>query len=370
MDQILISGADGYLGFRLAQKYLAETTDDLMLWVRARSQEEFDRKRFEMSRKLPKSGRRIHFTSGVLTEGEPFSDVSPRSIKKIIHAAEINRFDVSEVDANEVNLKGSQKLFTFARLCSNLETLAYVSTLYTSGLKAGVIEELPFDSQSGFSNHYERSKWEAENSLISEFNDLPWQIHRVSTVISDDDSGGVTHYHAIHHTLKLFYYGLLPSMPGEKTTPLYFVTGQFATQAIFNLIKNGENHKFFNIAHQASDSLSLEEFIHLGFEVFEKHPDFKSRKVSNPLFVDYEAFKRLFEVVQGMGGEVMSQALATIMPIAKQLFVNKKVKNDNTIVGMESEYKTPNTRELLTRVTENLIQTNWGNDSEKKGTAH
>ncbi len=363
MNQILITGADGYIGQRLVQKYLNETSDSLVLWVRSNDEAEFEAKRKALSISLHRHLPRIQIVSARLTDVDPFLNINPETITKIIHTAAIIRFNVDEKDANEINFEGSRKLFKFARLCPHLQSIAYISTVYTSGMTEGDVEEAPLDNKAGFANHYERSKWEAETSLISEFSDLPWQVLRVATVICDDNDGQVTQYNAVHNTLKLFYYGLLSLIPGDKSTPLYFVTGEFVANAVFEIVQNEKTKLFFNIAHELKDCLTLEEFINLSYELFANDEGFKFRRVLKPLFVNHESFERLSGVVQGMGGEIMSQAIGTITPFAKQLFIRKNMRNENTMHALKGKCEAPNPRELLRNLVSDLLKTKWGRNS-------
>lgn len=103
------------------------------------------------------------------------------------------------------------------------------------GLVAGSVTESPIPLRPAFANHYERSKWEAETCLIKQFPDLPWEIVRMPTAISDDATGTISQFNAFHNTLKLCYYGLLSLLPGKPDTPVYLVSAEFVAKVVVAL---------------------------------------------------------------------------------------------------------------------------------------
>src|SRR5207302_120243 len=107
-------------------------------------------------------GARVAYAFGELAADAPFASIDPTSLSGIVHSAAVTRFNVDADTAQRVNIDGAEKVFRFAERCPSLEQLTYVSTVYASGLRAGVIAEEPLDQASGFANHYERSKFESE----------------------------------------------------------------------------------------------------------------------------------------------------------------------------------------------------------------
>ncbi len=366
MSSILITGADGYVGSRLVERFLKETDHELVLWVRSSSTEDFAKKKEKLAGLVGSSLPRVKMVGGDLSQENPFEGVQTKSIKRILHTAAIIRFNVDEESANRVNRQGATKVFDFAKSCSHLEQLGYVSTVYASGLKDQAIAESRFDSKAGFSNHYERSKWEAEEILFEKYDDLPWQVYRMATAICDNDSGRVTQYNAVHNTLKLFYYGLISLLPGEKRTPLYFITGDFAADAMFRLSQKNKLKTIYHIAHAMAESTTLQEMIDRVFSIFEKDDDFKHRRILRPLFVKYEAFQRMSEAMGNFGSEFTSSALATVTPFAQQLFIAKDVEVKNTRRDLESHYQAPVMNELLVLMAADLLLTKWGRYPEKR----
>ncbi|MGA9767687.1 MAG: SDR family oxidoreductase [Blastocatellia bacterium] len=359
--QILITGAAGYLGARLAKKYLAATEDHILLWVRARDEQEFQARSDQLNRQLNGPTDRLNYHWGDLRSDDPFLSIEPDKIGRIIHSAAVTRFNVDEATAEGVNVEGTEKMLRFASRCRSLEAFGLLSTVYASGLKSGRVEETVNDGKDGFANHYESSKWKSEASLLRSFDHLPWRILRVATVIADSDDGCVSQYNAFHNTLKLFYYGLLSLVPGKPETPVYFVTGDFVTDAVFTLMNTDSSRAIYHVAHTAKESLTLGELIDLAFEIFEQENDFKSRRILKPLYADSESFDLLVGGLSAFGGQIVNQAVSSVAPFGKQLFIRKEIDNRNLVSALES-YSAPDARRLIGNTCRYLLRTKWGRD--------
>lgn len=324
---VLITGAGGYLGSLVAQRYRA-AGEEVVAHGRA---------------------------TGDLAGAEPFAGVDPSSITRIVHSGALTRFDVSRDDARAVNVEGTRKLLAFARRCPRLEALGFVSTVYATGLRAGPIEERLYDGGPGFANEYERSKWEAEQ-LVAAAGDLPWRILRVATVVADDDSGRVTQHNAFHETLKLWFHGLLPLVPGDGATPLYLVTGDFVSSAIVSLLDAGAG--VYHLAH--AENLTLVEMLDVVAAAFDEVESFRRRRVLPPLLGDRETFDLLAAGVDAFGGGLVRQSLGSVVPFARQLFVRKDVDNSRLRAALGDRYQAPDPSELVRRACRHLVGTKWG----------
>ena len=271
----MITGANGYLGMRLARRYVDATDAHLLLWVHAGSQEEFQGKIQALDQRLGGSDGRASYAWGDLTDVHPFRSNDPEGIDSIIHAAAVTRFNVDEKTARTINIEGTAKLLELAERCGSLKALGFLSTVYCSGLKSGTIAEIPLDGAEGFANFYEWSKWESERLLLRWSDRLPCRIFRIATIIADDDTGRVTQFNVFHNSLRLFYHGLLSVIPGKPETPLYFVTGDFVTDAVFALMEDPAAQSVYHIAHAKKDAISLGTLLELAFETFSRKEDFR-----------------------------------------------------------------------------------------------
>ncbi len=364
--QVLITGADGYLGLRLARRYLAATNYRVALWVRSSDDIEFNQKREALALQIDDREDRVSCHWGDLVNEDPFGSLDPADFTSVIHSAAVTRFNVDEATARKVNAEGTEKVLRFADRCPSLEALGLLSTVYASGLRAGEVDEAPLDVSSGFANHYERSKWLSENTLLTEYDHLPWRIFRVATVIADSDNGRVSQYNAFHNTLKLFYYGLLSLIPGRPETPVYFVTGEFAAGAVFELMESSRSKVIYHLSHTETESLTLGELIDLAFETFDREPHFRSRRILQPLFSDAESFDLLVDGISAFGGGIVNQAVSSVAPFGKQLFIHKQIWNHNLVAAL-NDYRAPDPRALIRNTCEYLVRTRWGKHTDGAG---
>lgn len=360
MGQVLITGADGYLGTRLADLYLQTTDALLLLWVRASGKGEFEAKQTRLVERFGHFGGRVGCAWGDLASDYPFDDIDPTKVSAIVHTAAVTRFNVDEETARTVNTQGTARVLSFADRCPSLEAIGVLSTVYASGMRPGAIEEGPLDADCGFANHYERSKWESEQLVLSAFAHLPWRIFRVATVVADDEQGRVTQFNALHNTLKLCYYGLLSVVPGDPATPVYLVTADFATRAIFELMRAAPQRSVYHVCHTRDQSLALGELVDLAYGVFNEAEDFRSKRILKPLFCDAESFEVLTDGMGSVSGPV-GQALASVLPFARQMFVTKDVRNDHLVSALR-DYHAPDPRRLLVGTCRNLVRGRWGRE--------
>jgi nucleoside-diphosphate-sugar epimerase len=333
--KILITGATGYLGSRIAEKLASTKELEVIRFSRAESGSD-------------------------LTDPAPFKDLDPSGIIAIIHCAAVTKFNVDEETAKQVNVEGTQKVIDFATKCDALEHFHLLSTIYASGLRPGLISEERLDDSYGFANNYEHSKWQSEQLLHE--SKIPYSISRVATVIADDESGVVTQQNAFHNTLKLFYYGLMSVVPGKEQTPLYFVTGDFATKAICAITLSKPANKVFHVSHTREESAKLAQLIDISFEEFNKDPAFAKRRVLKPLYCDADSFTVLAEGMVSFGQGIMSQAVSSVSPFSQQLFIDKDVRNNN-IRQLLAQYEPPEPEQFIRNTCHNLLQTRWGRES-------
>ena len=359
-DSILITGGNGYLGLRLAQAILNQTDYSIQLWIHWSNDTDKTSKSEPVAEMFKEAiaQNRLTICGGELSSTTPFETVDPSQLVQIIHSAAVTRFTVEEDLANNVNVDGTRKLLEFAKQCTKLEAIQLLSTVYASGLRTGLIKEEALEPGATFSNHYERSKWESEQIALEQ-KELPLNVIRISTLISDDPSGVVSQQNAFHNTLKLFYYGLLSLFPGEKSTPLYFVTGDFVVDAIMAIFNSKQTGKIFHVCHRAADTATLEQLVDSVFETFGSYPDFKVRRVMKPLWADVESFQLLNNGMGSLSGGVVAQAVSSVAPFSKQLFAAKDFDNAN-LISLMSNYRAPDPLMLINNTARYLANTKWG----------
>lgn len=371
MKRILITGGDSYLGLMIAERLLEELDTTLALWCRGKvsSEEESEcvsidvnaSKIGKIHNKLKRFKDRYEIFFGELTEEKPFSFVDASTITDVLHLAAVTRFNVESELADSVNVEGSRKVFQFASSCKNLRKISYVSTIYSAGLTGGVISESLPSGKDGFSNHYERSKFEAETLLFKEFAQLPFEVYRLATILCHDNSGYVEQYNVVHNTQRILYHGLISMLPGLESTPIYLVTGEFCRDAVVKLfLRNHIDQKIYNVCYSKQESVDNSGFVDGVFQGFSACPVFTRKRIMKPLFASLDVFESMADVLsRGIGGEMVRSALSTIRPYAKQMFIEKDM-DVRSIKQRYPEYTPPEMNKLVSATAKFLVLSKWG----------
>jgi hypothetical protein len=80
--------------------------------------------------------------------------------------------------------------------------------------------------------------------------------------------------------------------------------------------------------------------------------------VLKPLFSDQETFALLADGVSTFANSVVSQAVASVAPFSRQLFIKKRVLNDRA-VALLPDYTAPDPAALIRRTCEVLLAERW-----------
>ena len=126
-NALLITGAGGYLGSRLARHHLERGRQPLTLWLHAGSKTELEQKAAALRSQLGPEGGAADIRGGDLCTHDPFAEIDAGEIGSIVHCAAVTRFNVEEKIARKVNVDGTRKLLEFASGCPDLERLIVTS---------------------------------------------------------------------------------------------------------------------------------------------------------------------------------------------------------------------------------------------------
>jgi hypothetical protein len=163
--------------------------------------------------------------------------------------------------------------------------------------------------------------------------------------------------------MRLFFHGLISLLPGTYSTPIYLTTGRSTINAIFDVLSTKyPPQQIYNVCYPRQNALTLGELVDRVFANFTADENFRKKHILKPLFTDLDAFESLASVLKGLSGAVVKQALDSIRPFAKQLFIEKDIANQQ-LIGAKPDYPTPDMPLLIDNVIQYLMQTKWGRES-------
>ena len=361
----LITGADGYIGLKLARQLLAEGDEQLVLAVRALpGSPAFDDKRVRLEYELGDAAAgRVTVVPADLSGEDAFAALEPDAITRIVHAAAVTKYNVPRDLAQSVNIDGTARLAAFASRCDNLQRLALLSTLHTAGKHTGDVAEQRHEDR-GFVNNYEWSKWAAEELLWTRYPDLPLSVLRLPTVISEDEGGRVVQHNSFHNTLKLYYYGLLSLVPGDRSCLQYVTPATFAIPAIAHLLDPAVPPGVYHVSPADEGVAPLDDLVEIVFGVFESDRNYQRRGLLRPIYCDQESFDDLVIASRALRAGPVYEAIDSITPFAHQMYLPKTFRNDR-LRAVWPGYRAPDPAELVATVARGLVASRWGRNQEE-----
>lgn len=360
----LITGADGYIGRMIAARLLAGGDDQLVLAVRAADSAELAAKRAALGEFLGGTpASRVTIIPVDLRDGTGLDAVAGAPVTAIVHCAAITKFNVDQDTANSVNVAGTARVCEFARRCDRISRVLVLSTVYSAGRQTGRVAEVMHPGSAGFVNWYEWSKWAAERLALTEYGDaLPLSVLRLSTVVADDENGAVSQFNAFHHTLKLFFYGLMSVVPGDEGTPIHVTSGDYCATAAVQLLDPAVPPGIYHACPGVP--LSFREMMDIVFGVFESDEGFRRRNLVRPLFCDRQSFRDLVQLTRMTRSGAVLAALETFVPFADQLYLHKDVSSER-LNAVWPGRRAPEQRTLIASACGDLVATRWGRQKEK-----
>ncbi|MGL4589864.1 MAG: SDR family oxidoreductase [Mycoplasmatales bacterium] len=174
---IFLTGATGFVGTYLMREILEKSDDNLFLLVRSTKQQTgVERIYAELQEhygQCPEYLARISILEGDITlekfglSTKEYTNLSEK-IQMIYHIAASVNFAQDYDDAFQINVSGTRNVIAFFEACKKVSPqirLNYVGTAYISGLSNWTFSESDLEHETGFSNNYEKTKYEIEMEL-------------------------------------------------------------------------------------------------------------------------------------------------------------------------------------------------------------
>ncbi|EIT84771.1 Male sterility domain-containing protein [Fictibacillus macauensis ZFHKF-1] len=186
MRACLITGYPGFLASRLVEAMMEQNLwDHYGLLVHPLQ--------LETARKKVKHFSNVTlFASDITVEDLYLSDHHrvwmQEHVTHVFHLAALYDLAVPLKAATAVNVIGTEHINQLVRTLPRLERYVFFSTAYVSGERTGLILEEELDRGQSFKNHYEATKFAAEQR-VSALSDVPYTIIRPGIVVGHSQTG-------------------------------------------------------------------------------------------------------------------------------------------------------------------------------------
>jgi thioester reductase-like protein len=241
---VLVTGFPGFIGGRLVEALLAESTDSrVVALVEARMTDKARELAQRLGAGAPEGsdGARIEVLPGDITErrlgldDERYERLAAETTA-VYHLAAVYDLAVPLEIATRVNVDGTGNVLTFCRDCERLDRLHYVSTAYVAGQRTGHVYEHELALGQRFKNNYESTKFQAEVWVREAMDKVPTTIYRPAIVVGDSKTGETAKFDGPYYMLRVISRAVRWHMPiprfGRAEAPFNVVPVDFIIDAL------------------------------------------------------------------------------------------------------------------------------------------
>lgn len=284
--KILITGATGFIGKRLADK-LCASENDIYVLVRRQS--------LEKARKIFADKKNVHFIHGDVSNNDVLDtmlgvELLPDDIESVVHLAAIYDLEVSLSSAYANNVVGTQNIIYLIQRMKNLKYFHHVSTYAVSGIFDGEFKEDQIESNVQFPDFYSRTKMQAEylvrNAILK---NTKVRIYRPGIVIGDSKTGEMDKVDGPYYFMRLFdklqnYKHLIPlrhlpvSCHAGATVP--FLPVDTLVDWLHEMISNPTNDKMKCYHLIPDEKILVTDFVNMALEHYQI--DMKVQRIPFP----------------------------------------------------------------------------------------
>src|SRR4030042_2889836 len=297
MSNIFITGGTGFLGSDLICEILNSSSNHIYALVRARNITHARRKLFNILEKLSQprglnraARKRIHVYKGDITRKNldlKRNDLNKlvKTIDVIFHSAASTNLKSPLKKIRRINVNGTKRVLDFALLCQRqgrLKKVYHISTVYVAGTKICTFKEKDLNIRQGFNNHYERSKFEAEQ-LIHRYRKRGKNISifRPSIMLGRYKDGISTRFKMLYQPLHFLSFELIDTLPVIKEGKPNLINVDIAAKTI--MLISQMNHRKNKTYHITSpDALPLSYVLGMASKFF----GFKNPRLAPPNSID------------------------------------------------------------------------------------
>lgn len=244
---ILLTGGTGVLGRELVPRLLNnDSRDRITLLIRPRGGEPAESRLDEVKKYVLKGHPEAEVDRLEVVTGDvslPELGLARRvrerlcsTVTHVVHGAATTRLDESILQAQSINVAGTQYTLEFAGKCPGLRLFAHISTAHVCGDREGLVFEKNLRSGQGFLNEYEASKCRAEEIIRGRMNDLPIAVFRPAILVGDTHNGRISSFSSLYSPLYRIAEGAVRRIPCPEDAQLDLVPVDYVAECLVRLM--------------------------------------------------------------------------------------------------------------------------------------
>jgi thioester reductase-like protein len=156
------------------------------------------------------------------------------TVSEVFHMASIFYLGVSKEETTRVNVNGTRHVLELAESMRRLDRFHHFSTAFVSGRREGTVLETDLTDESGFYNHYEETRFRAEDWVRRAMRVLPITVYRPSIIVGDSQTGEIDRFSGPYHFIVAIVNAPLDvplPLPGRGDTGLNLVAIDYVVEA-------------------------------------------------------------------------------------------------------------------------------------------
>lgn len=323
MNTYFITGATGVLGSAVLRELLMNTSDKLILLIRAKDESALQA-RVEwlfsfLETDLGRIRGRVECIRGD-TELENFGLSASEfvrlssSVTHIIHSAANVRMNLPLNQARLAAVAATGNTLQLAKLCMKngiLRKVEMVSTVGVGGRWQGPLPERWINEERIFHNTYEQSKAEAEVIIERQVQEgLPITVHRPSMIVGNSETGRIPHFQVFYHLVEFVSgrrtWGVLPDLSHRY---IDLVPVNYAAQVI--VWSSLSTHTVGRILHLCSGPEHAMPLERLRKKITEKFQE-QSLQALKRLTLSNTLFNKIIRIAIPLASKQLSKKLTTL----------------------------------------------------------
>jgi nucleoside-diphosphate-sugar epimerase len=209
---------------------------------------------------------------------------------------------------------------------------------------------------AGWFSPYEQSKFEAEQLVLQQQNDVPWVIARLSTLVGNSRTGHIAQFNYFHQLLRLIPSNPFPIIPGTPGAPVDVVADDWVGDALLGILQNTPARgSVLHLCAGPSESLPAHEVLEMAFRLH--HNNRPNSRAIIPSFVSLPEFETFIANVRRKGSEKLWRMAELLMLCLPHLELHQHFLNTETTALLAQSGITPvRTRAFLPLVMASCFQ--------------